>query len=138
MAKDQAPVFANREHILSLPSLAQETMYIPEWKANIIVCEMSAGFFDQHRKTMMEIQRDGKASITIEQARARVVCACVRGEDGALLFNSGDVFKLAAMGNKVVSRIYAKIEELSTLTDEEAKEVAENLSEIGSGSTSSI
>jgi len=111
-----------KEQILSANDLDVEKMSIPEWGGDVYIRPLSSR--DRDRWESQVATTTGK--ITYDNLRAKLVARSICDEQGNLLFSDSDV---EALGNKsaaAMQRIFNRLLEINTITDEDIDELAKN------------
>jgi hypothetical protein len=113
----------NRADILRnvLQTRKRKRLTVPEWGGDIVVMEMTRG-----QREALEVQEavrndDGTVTLKFQTERIRHYIPCILDTDGAQLFSVEDARSVANMGNSVISRITAAIDELTTGTPTDAQ-----------------
>lgn len=116
----------NREQILECSDLRQETVRVPEWGGEVIVRSLTGLERDQFEQSMIEM-RGKRASLKLENTRARLVSLCVIDEQGKRVFSEGDVLALGQKNASALQRVFEVAQKLSGLTESDLQELSENL-----------
>lgn len=115
-----------RDEILQAQDSRTEKVPVPEWHGTVLVKSLTGTERDQYEATILQQNKNGRISVRMNNARAKLVAKCCVDEDGSLLFSDEDIFVLGAKSAKALSRVYDKAAELSGLRDEDIEELVGN------------
>jgi len=133
------------QEILSQDDLKKEELYIPEWKASVIISELSADARDEFEQFMVE-QRDklqpkqGKRSKGLgkkqdkpqikkkEYAHIRAALAAYTlvDEAGERLFSTQDIIELGKKSGMALDRIFDVANKLNKIYGQEREDLEKN------------
>jgi len=116
-----------KQEILSQDDLKTEELYIPEWKASVLVSELSADARDEFEQFMVG-ERDKLQSKKNEYAhiRAALAAATLVDEKGERLFSSQDIIKLGKKSGKALDRIFDVANKLNKIYGQERENIEKN------------
>lgn len=112
----------SRDQILTARDIATETVPVPEWGGEVLVRGMSGTERDAFEASVVSM-RDGKPAVDVRGIRAKVVAACVVGEDGQRLFGEDDVEALGQKSAQALNRVFEAAQRLSGLTKEDVDQL---------------
>lgn len=113
--------------ILSAPSVREENLEVPEWGGYIVIREMTAEARDAYEQSLFQTNASGEFERNLENARAKLIAACVIGPDGKRMFKTDQHIK--ALGNMpigVVDKVFAACQEMNALNSQDIEELAGN------------
>lgn len=116
-----------RETILAKNTLRAELVAVPEWGGNVRVRELTGSERDQYEAALVRMQKGGKAhSLTMDNARARLVSLAVIDASGARIFTADDIVRLGNLSASALSTVFDVAARLSKITEEDLEELAGN------------
>jgi len=117
----------NREQILKANDLKTETVSVPEWGGDVLVRMMTGTARDKfEEQTFAAGRKKGKAEMSFDNIRARLVAAVVVDEAGNMLFTSSDIAELGKKSAAALDRIFSVAQRLNGFTKEDIDELAKN------------
>lgn len=117
-----------REQILSADDITKEVVEVPAWGGEVIVKSLTGKERDQFEASM--VTGKGKnVQANLVNARAKLVALSLVNEDGKRLFNQGDIEALGAKSADALNKVFEVARRLSGLSEEDIKELTENLEE---------
>ena len=114
----------SRDAILSANDLPTRDVAVPEWGGTVRVRSISASERDEFEDAALVARREGR--MLPRNVRARMVAACLIGEDGNQLFTEFDIEALGAKSVAAMDRVYAAVAELNALSEKDVEELAGN------------
>lgn len=102
--------------ILGVRDLAQKTVHVKQWKADVIVQEFSGP--ELQKVLALKSFGDSGEDFSIADA-AMVCCIAIRDKDGNRIFTDDQADELAAKNMKAVMAVFKAALEVSGLTSEE-------------------
>lgn len=124
----------NREAILAVQDVKDETITVPEWGGEVRVRAMTADARDAFEQDAYIAARDKKPLTSL---RARIVARCVIDEQGALLFTDADVEVLGKKSAAALDRIYDVVLRMNAMRQEDIKDLEKNSVAAPGGASSS-
>ncbi len=116
------------DDILNAEDFKTEMVSVPEWGGEVEVKTMSAEARDAYEISLLRARSDGEGfERDLENARAKMVAACVIDENGKRMFTGESQIK--ALGSKsaaALDRIYEVCKRLNHVSDEDIEELAKN------------
>ncbi len=114
-----------REDILAASDIQTEEVEVPEWGGCVLVRGMTGAERDEFEASVME--RKGKnVRFNLNDARAKLVAACVVDEAGARVFSDSDVRLLTRKSAAALDRVAQAAQRLSGLREDDLEELAKN------------
>lgn len=125
-----------RKAILEIQDIERQTVNVPEWGGEVLVRGLTGRERDLFEQSMVEMRGNG-ASLTLENARARLVALGCIDEDGKRIFTLADVKALGEKNGYALDRVADVVRKLSGLSSSDMQELTANFT-IGrsEGSTS--
>ena len=118
-------------------ALPRERVEVPELGGYVMVQGMSGTDRDAWEKSLV-VGRGKRRDVNTENVRAKLAVRCLVDDDGARLFEDGDVAILGKLRVDVLNRIFETAQRLSGVSDEDIDELKKSSApEAGSGSSSS-
>lgn len=113
--------------------LPRKTIHIPELGGDVIVQGMSGAQRDEFERSLRKPNGDLRGNI-----RARAIVRSVINEDGSRVFSDDDIAAVGRMRADIAQRIWNAQQELSGISESDAKELGEDSDdpEAGIGSSS--
>jgi len=117
-----------RDQILQANDLVTETVEVPEWGGSVFVKSLTGVERDQFEAAIVELKgRDTK--INMRNARARLVALSVVDEEGKKVFSPNDISLLGAKSAAALQRVFNVAMRLSGISEEDVRELTEELEE---------
>ena len=117
-----------RDQILQANDLVTETVEVPEWGGSVFVKSLTGVERDQFEAAIVELKgRDTK--INMRNARARLVALSVVDEEGKKVFSPNDISLLGAKSAAALQRVFHVAMRLSGTSEEDVRELTEELEE---------
>lgn len=113
-----------RDQILSADDLVTEDVECPEWGGSVRVRTLTGTARDQWEAALSPDKKGAKPKL--ENIRAGLCAASIIDESGQMVFTPADVAKLGMKSAKALDRIFDKARDLSGLSDDDVKEMAED------------
>lgn len=114
--------------ILNAEDYKTEMVSVPEWGGEIEVATMSAEAKDAYEISLLKLKEDGEGfERDLENARAKMVAACVVDEHGNRMFKSEAQVK--ALGSKsaaALDRVFDVCKRLNHVSNEDIEELSGN------------
>lgn len=114
--------------ILNAEDFKTEIVEVPEWGGSVEVKSMSAEARDFYEISLLKAKENGEGfERDLENARAKMVAACVINENGERMFKSDSQVK--ALGSKsaaALDRIYEVCKRLNHVSDADIEELSGN------------
>lgn len=125
-----------RDAILGASDIKTEDVHVPEWGGTVRVKGLTAAQRDRFEAD--SVTGNGKRrDVNLINIRARLVALSIVGEDGAQLFNPGDVKALGDKSAGALDRVFSVASRLSGIGEEDIEELGKPLeSDQGEGSPS--
>lgn len=114
-----------RDAILNCSDLPTQEVAVPEWGGAVLVRGLSGRERDEYELSMINL-RGGNPSLTMFNARAKLVQLGCVDEEGKQLFTKADVALLGRKNATALDRVYNVIRHLSGLSSEDVKELTAN------------
>lgn len=113
--------------IVKANKVREEEFEVKEWGGSIIIREMTAEARDAYEQALFTQNESGKYEQNLENARAKLIAACVIGPDGKRMFTTDQHIKL--LGNmpvSVINKVFSKCQEINALSAEDLDELTGN------------
>lgn len=110
-----------KEQILAADDMGLLEVPVPEWGGSVYVRVMSVGERDSYENDWIVNKNKG-----VENFRSKFLQRVLCDETGKLLFETGELDKLAGKSAKVMSRLWQKAMEHNAITDADVEELAKN------------
>jgi hypothetical protein len=114
--------------ILNAEDYKTEMVSVPEWGGEVEVATMSAEAKDAYEISLLKLKEDGEGfERDLENARAKMVAACVVDEHGNRMFKSEAQVK--ALGSKsaaALDRVFDVCKRLNHVSNEDIEELSGN------------
>jgi hypothetical protein len=114
--------------ILNAEDYKTEMVSVPEWGGEVEVATMSAEAKDAYEISLLKLKEDGEGfERDLENARAKMVAACVVDEHGNRMFKSEAQVK--ALGSKsaaALDRVFEVCKRLNHVSNEDIEELSGN------------
>ena len=114
-----------REGILAIPDIQTETVDVPEWGGAVLVQGLTAAERDDFEASCVQ-GRGRKATVNIQNIRAKAVVLAVRDATGARIFSLDDAPALGRKNAAAVNRIFEVFMRMNGLSEEDVEELAGN------------
>lgn len=120
----------NLEDILNAKDTDEKKIFVPEWgdeESFVIVRSMTAEARDAYEQSLFSTNSEGDFERNLDNARAKLVSACVIGPDGSRMFKTEAHVK--ALGSKsaaVVDRLFAACQRINAISEKDVEELAGN------------
>lgn len=124
----------NREVILAIQDVADETITVPEWGGDVRVRAMTADARDAFEQDAYIAAREKKPLTSL---RARMVARCVIDEQGNLLFTDADVEALGKKSASALDRIYDVVLRMNAMRQSDIEDLEKNSAAAPGGASSS-
>ena len=118
-----------REDILGADDLISEIVHVPEWNNGYVkIRSLTGQERDQYQLSL--IVAPGKSEeVDMRNATAKLLSLSIVNEQGRPIFGSDDILALGRKSGRALDRCYTVAKRLSAVTDEDIKELTENLAE---------
>ena len=113
-----------RDAILTANDKPTRDVPVPEWGGTVRVRSISAAERDEFEEQTLAARREGR--VLPRNVRARMMAACIVGEDGQRLFSEDDIEALGDKSVAATDRVYAAVSELNALSEKDVEELAGN------------
>lgn len=111
-----------RDAILGASDIKTEDVHVPEWGGTVRVKGLTAAQRDRFEAD--SVTGNGKRrDVNLINIRARLVALSIVGEDGAQLFNPGDVKALGDKSAGALDRVFSVASRLSGIGEEDIEEL---------------
>jgi hypothetical protein len=120
--------FLTRDDILKVQDLKVEEVPVPEWGGVVLVQGLSGTGRDDYEQTIV-VQKGKDTRVNMRNARAKLVALSVVDEQGRRLFSDADVSALGKKSAAALQRVFNVASRLSGISDEDLKELTEELEE---------
>lgn len=117
-----------RDAILGANDIRIEKLAVPEWGGEVYVKGMTGSERDRFELSIMQI-RGKSQTINMQNVRAKLASVTVCDEKGNLLFAQADIEVLGGKSASALQRVFNLARHLSGLTDEDVKELTQELEE---------
>jgi hypothetical protein len=115
-----------RDAILGASDIKTEDVHVPEWGGTVRVKGLTAAQRDRFEAD--SVTGNGKRrDVNLINIRARLVALSIVGEDGAPLFNPGDVKALGDKSAGALDRVFSVASRLSGIGEEDIEELGKPL-----------
>ena len=133
--------FLSREATLAADDLETRDLYVPQkgWEGWIRIRTLTAAEKDELEVGMVLATTNGKVGEgkRIDNVRARFVVAAAIDQDGASLYSDGDIAALGKKSAPALSRIFAAVQEMNEISDDDVEEMGKNFGRGQSDSSAS-
>lgn len=127
----------NREQILSAQDIERRLVSVPEWGGEVWIAGLTGTDRDAFEAEMfnLKVNRNGRGrngttttEINLNKVaiRAGLLSRTIVDENGIKLFTADDVKALGEKSAKALDRCYEVAQQLSGITEEDAKEIEGN------------
>ena len=124
-------IFLGKDAILNADDLTVDEVEVPGWGGTVRVKGLTGVERDDWEASRVDMKAKVKAGQARPQNlvnwRASLVVRTVVGEDGKLLFSDKDIVALGKKSALAITKVFDKAMQLSGLTDEDEKELQEDL-----------
>ena len=131
---------ATKDLILAADDLQIEKVEVPEWGLSVYVRGLTGVERDDWEKSRIDrkakVKRGESAPLDMSNGRASLVGRKACDEKGQLLFGEKDIVAVGKKSAAAIERIFTVAMRLSGLTDEDVKELTEDLDEEDSAGSS--
>lgn len=117
-----------KEQILSAQDLPTEIVSVPEWGGEVIVRGLTGIERDALEAEVVEV-KGKKVTPKLDNLRAKLVAMSIVDEEGKRFFSDKEAAALGRKSASALERVFKVAQRLSGLTDEDVKELEENLEE---------
>ncbi len=124
--------FLTAKAIFDANDLVTETVEIPEWGGSVIVRGLSGTERDRFEDTITD-QSGKNAKLNLRNFRAKLVVLATFDNDGNRLFSEADVERLGQKSAAAIQRIFKVAQRLAGMSDEEVKELTNDLKDQSGG-----
>lgn len=114
--------FLSKDDILTADDIHTETVYVPEWRGEVIVCGLTGAAKDSYDKSIIEV-RGIKRTINMEYFRAKLLVRTLVDQQRQPLFTETDILKLGTKSAAVLDRLCQVAQRLSGMREEDAEEL---------------
>lgn len=118
----------NRDQILQAQDLVTETVNVPEWGGSVLVRAMTGEERDQYEASVVE-QKGKDTKVNMRNARAKLVAISVVDESGEKLFTQADVAALGKKSAAALQRVFNAAMKMSGISEDDLKEITEEIKE---------
>lgn len=117
--------FLSRDAILAADDIQREEVIVPEWGGKVLVQGLTGTERDNLEASMIR-GKGKKASVNLENLRAKVCARCMIDENGTRIFSEVDIPQLARKSAAALNRVYEVAQRLSGITEEDVDELTKN------------
>jgi hypothetical protein len=120
----------SRADFIAATQMQREAVPVPELGGTVYICQLYAAQLLDYNEAIQRLRKDGEQELTPSTSltlMARLVSMAACDENGLPLFTEADVKELVKSHPSVLLALSVKAMELSGLTGEAVKEVAEQL-----------
>jgi hypothetical protein len=120
----------SRADFIAATQMQREAVPVPELGGTVYICQLYAAQLLDYNKLIQKLKKEGMQEITPSTSlalMARLVSMAACDENGLPLFTEADAKELVKSHPSVLLALSVKAMELSGLTGEAVKEVAEQL-----------
>jgi hypothetical protein len=118
----------SRKEILEAVDRVTEEVEVPEWGGHVIVTSLNGKERDAFEASVL-IQKGKDTRVNMKNARAKLVSMATVDEKGERIFSQADIEALGLKNAGALDRVYSVAARLSGLTDDDLKELTEDLEE---------
>lgn len=115
-----------KEQILAADDVRTEEVHVPEWGGTVRVRTITATERDAFDRQRWESGQDEKMR---KNVRASLIVMAVVDDDGKLMFSADDIEALGEKSATAMDRVFAAIQRINKMADEDIEAAAENLPE---------
>jgi len=127
----QIPVkkILGKADILAADDLVTEEVEVPEWGGVVIVRALAGAERDAYEAGIFASGQGeiGKQEYNLQNIRAKLAAKTMIGEDGKRLFSDADVIILGQKSAAALDRVFTVAQRLSRLTNQDVKELTDQL-----------
>ena len=109
----------SKEAILKADDLPKKTVFIKEWKGDVIVRSMTGA-----ERDAWEMETYGSGKVNMDNARARLVALTAIDEKGERLFTSEEAGLLGKKSAKALAKVFEAAQKLNGLGVGDVEELA--------------
>lgn len=120
--------YLTREAILQADDLPMEDVEVPEWGGTVRVRGLTGSERDAFESEIVQL-KGKKASINMQNFRAKLVVRSVVDENGKPLFSHQDVRLLGQKSAAALQRVFEVAQRLSGLSETDVEELVGNFSD---------
>ena len=115
-----------KDQILSADDLTTKDVFVTPWGGTIRIRTMTASERDHFEQKMFS---GGKKQARMDDIRATLVSIAVVGENGERMFSDKDVKALSKKSAAAMDQIFAEVQKLNAVSDEDVEDMAKNSEE---------
>ena len=115
-----------KDQILQAADIQTETVAVPEWGGEVLVRGLTEEERDRYEDGLSQV-RGKKVTLTLQNARARLVAMAIVGEDGKRLFSDRDVEALGKKSGQALERVFDVARRMAGLSGDDVEELQKNL-----------
>ena len=120
--------FLSREAILNVKDFKTREVDVEEWGGTVLVKGLSGSERNDFEQSMI-VRRGKDVQMNMKNATAKLVALSIVDEEGKRIFSDADVEALGAKSGAALSRVYTVASKLAGLSEDDMKELTENLKE---------
>lgn len=125
---EEKPMLLTREDILGADDLDFEYVDVPEWGGTVKIRALTSKEKDLYQISL--IKNPGKSEeINLANATAKLVALSIIDEEGRSVFGTQDVIALGQKSGSALSLCYEACQRLSAVSDQDIKDLTENLAD---------
>jgi hypothetical protein len=112
----------NKDQILGAGDLPFEEVEVPEWGGMVRIRTMTGR--DREKFENLVYEPDGeKVKVNREDFRAKLLSACIVGEDGKPMFDEKDIAALSGKSAKALNRLFTVAQDLNGMSQRVQEEI---------------
>jgi hypothetical protein len=124
--KTKAPLEdISKDQILAFKSQAGKIHQIEAFGGTVYIKEWTSQERDRFEGSMI-IGKGKRATVTIDNIRAKMFVRSVCDKNGTLIFADKDAEEIGSLPAAEVEKVYAKCQEVNSVSDEDVEELAGN------------
>ena len=116
-----------RDAIKNSQDSIMELVLVPEWGGTLHVKSLNGAQRDAFEGSLVHTNGKGKRSVSYLDIRAKLVAKTACDKDGNLLFTDNDVQWLTLKSAAALQRVFEVAQRLSGITEDDVKEMADDL-----------
>jgi hypothetical protein len=117
----------SRDAILEADDLVIEFVPTPEWPCDLYVKSLTGSDRDAWEGSLLVKNGKGRREVSYQDIRAKLVAKTACDAEGNLLFKTSDVIALGKKNSAALSRVFDVARKLSGLTEDDVKELEDEL-----------
>lgn len=127
-----------RLDILESSDLATEEVDVPEWGGTVIIRALTGVERDAYESEIFQMRGTGKGiEYNLSNIRAKLSARSIVDEAGGRLFTDADIVRLGTKSAAALDKVFAVAQRLSRLTNQDVKELVDQMGNAQSASSGS-